>query len=77
LALITALNQKIRDRCSVHEKVDCSVSSFVENGKTYLQIDTYGSATRKLVGKTSQSLQINETAAKELALLLRGIFHIN
>jgi hypothetical protein len=33
------------------------------NGETILQMDTYGSAGRKLLGKVSQSIQLNRQAA--------------
>lgn len=39
-------------------------------GQKYLQVDTYGSATRKLKGKKSQSIRFSNEAIREL----RGIF---
>jgi hypothetical protein len=39
-----------------------------------LQIDTFGSETRKLAGKTSQTLQFDRERAKELFDLLRDTY---
>ncbi|UCE68090.1 MAG: hypothetical protein JSU85_13135 [Candidatus Zixiibacteriota bacterium] len=57
-----------------HDPVDCSYTVFAdESGGKYLQIDTYGSNTRKLKGKKSQSIQFNEDSLRELLEIVRGI----
>jgi hypothetical protein len=61
-------------RYRVHREVACGYSLFVRNGVTYLQLDTYGSAERKLRGKTSQSLQFDEDAARQLTDLFDCVF---
>ena len=45
-----------------------------ENGTKYLQIDTYGSAERKLEGKKSQSIRLAEEAARQLAQIIEKHF---
>ena len=44
------------------------------DGETYLQIDTYGSNERKLVGKQSQSIRLSADAIKELRDILATHF---
>ena len=63
-----------KDRNTVHGEVDCTYLMFEAGGETYLQLDTYGSSARSIPGKVSQSLQLNETGAKELRQLLRQVF---
>ena len=45
-----------------------------EDGRKYLQIDTYGSPTRELKGKKSQSLRLSASAVKQLADIIRREF---
>lgn len=56
----------------VHGKVACTYTAFrATDGKRYFQIDTYGSPERKLKGKKSQTIQLDEDSAKELVALLK------
>jgi hypothetical protein len=53
VALITSLTKITKDRQTVHEPVECACSVFTaSDGKQYLQLETFGSKERKLVGKT-------------------------
>lgn len=70
MALIRSLFRTHLKRYRVHPEVTCGYSLFVRNGATYLQLDTYGSAERKLLGKTSQSIQFDEDSARRLRELL-------
>jgi hypothetical protein len=40
------------------------------DGKRYLQLDTFGSRTRQIVGKVSQSIQFDVASAAELKRLI-------
>ena len=42
----------------------------------YFQIDTYGSSTREMKDKISQSIQVDKEMAKELIKLLMDTFEI-
>jgi len=44
------------------------------DGKRYLQLDTYGRDTRKFVGDSSQSFQVDKAAARHLKRLLERTF---
>lgn len=77
MALLTPENFIEHDisRPSVHKSVDATYSTFEIDGKKYFQIDTYGSSDRKITGKQSQSIQIDQEMAKELLpLLLKTLF---
>ena len=58
----------------VHGEVECGYSVFESGGQRYLQLDTYGSAERAIPGKTSQSLQLDETGARRLKRLIEETF---
>jgi hypothetical protein len=62
------------DRGRVHGEVECGYTAFESGGKTYLQLDTYGSSERAIPGKVSQSIQLDEEAARQLKRLLRHTF---
>ena len=75
MALVKKLSKVRMDRNAVHAPVkDATFSVFEdENGRSYLQIDTYGSPTRKLVGKKSQSLQFGPDALRQLRQILDSL----
>lgn len=58
----------------VHGPVECGWAMFESGGTRYLQLDTYGSRTRAMPGKVSQSIQLDETGARELVRLLTQAF---
>lgn len=78
MAFITKDNiKKIdKDRNSVHSKVRATYTTFTSDGKKYFQIDTYGSLTREMKDKISQSIQVDKEMAKELVKLLLDTFDI-
>ena len=52
MAIIRKLEPIQLDRDSKHSEVDCTYATVEDDkGDKYLQIDTYGSATRKIPGK--------------------------
>ena len=62
-------------RGQVHRtEVDCGWAFFTIAGRTYLQLDTYGSQARAIPGKVSQTLQLDEDAARELKRLIIQAF---
>jgi len=71
VALIRRLEFKSLVGMGVHSEVDCSFSLVVnEDGKKCLQIDTYGSASRKLRGKKSQSVRFTPEALQQLKTII-------
>lgn len=52
-----------KQRNTIHSKVACTYTIFVDNGTKYFQIDTYGNSNRDMPEKISQSIQIDREAA--------------
>jgi hypothetical protein len=75
MALVRSIAATSTVRTAVHQPTHCE-SSIVrpQGGGVYIQLDTFGSAKRKCVGKVSQSIQLDEAAAKQLMHLLRDAF---
>ena len=78
MALVTSIEELRMERNLVHGEVSCTFSAFkAEDGKKYVQLDTYGSPTRKIRGKKSQSIQLGSEAATELIAMLKREFGLN
>ncbi len=61
------------DRDSRHTEVNCTYAIVQgEDGEKYLQIDTYGSASRKFPGKKSQSIRFSPEAIKQLKSIINS-----
>jgi hypothetical protein len=74
MALIERLEYRPLEGTHVHGGVTCGYRWFEVDGRRILQLDTYGSADRAIPGKVSQSLQLDESAARELKLLIQRAF---
>ncbi|MEO8008502.1 MAG: methionyl-tRNA formyltransferase [Betaproteobacteria bacterium] len=74
MALVAKLVHQVLEKDSVHMKVDCTYSIIVDNkGQKYLQLDTYGSAGRKIPGKKSQSIRLSPEAITQLLNIIKEI----
>ena len=71
MALVRKLEEQTLGTGSPHREVDCTYS--IVDGQ-YLQIDTYGSKTRKMPGKKSQSIRFAPKAIAQLKTLLQEHF---
>jgi hypothetical protein len=71
MALIRRLEKTLAQRDNVHQETSCHYKVFSDhNGTKYLQIDTFGSASRKIKGKTSQTMQFGPEAIEQLRDIL-------
>jgi hypothetical protein len=72
MAIVRELERITLDHDSKHtEAKDCTYSIIRENdGRKSLQIDTYGSAYRKIPGKKSQSIRFTPEALDQLRRIL-------
>ena len=70
MALLGKLEKVTMDKNRVHVEIDGTYSIFQEAGETYLQIDTYGSRSRKIPGKKSQTLQFGPQGLRILRNIL-------
>jgi len=74
MAVIRRLEHVTLERGSAHTEVECTYSIIDNNEGRCLQIDTYGSALRRIPGKKSQSIRFAPEAIKQLKLLLQEHF---
>jgi hypothetical protein len=75
MAIVRKLTHKVLERDVPHRDVDCTYSVVHDDdGRKYLQLDTYGSTERKMPNKKSQSLRFSPEAIVELKALLRDRF---
>lgn len=70
MATVRKLIRQELEKDSKHTEVNCTYSIVESDGKKYLQIDTYGSSTRKIPGKKSQSIRFSPEAIKQLLLII-------
>lgn len=70
MALVKKLEKISMERNTPHGEAGGTYTVFSDNGKTYLQIDTNGSAERKIIVKKSQSLQFGPEGLKQLREIL-------
>jgi hypothetical protein len=74
MARISKLVKAEKERHRLHTVVDCTYSTFHIDRTTYLQIDTYGTSERDVVGAVSQSIQFNRETAAQLKRILLEYF---
>ena len=74
MARIAAFTSVTSQRDSIHEPVECGWRYFEVDGRRLVQLDTYGSSDRKFRGKVSQSIQLDEEAARALLQILSQAF---
>ncbi len=65
---------KIRN--SIHFEVECTYCIFDEQGKKYIQIDTYGTDQRQVRNQASQNIQFDKDTAIQLVNMLKTEFDI-
>lgn len=63
-----------KTRNTVHQETEATYTFFKKEGKSLFQIDTYGTQTRKMTDKISQSIQFDKETAKYLVELLTKEF---
>jgi hypothetical protein len=64
-----------KERYQVHDPTTCLVSVFSDAaGNRYIQLDTHGSALRKIPGKTSQAFQLDINSANQLKKLIEETY---
>jgi hypothetical protein len=63
------------ERNGLHDEIDASFTVFEYDGRVLVQLDTYGRSTRQLLGKKSQSIQLDEHGAAALVKILKSAFH--
>jgi len=71
MAIVRKLKKITLDKNSHHTNVDCTYSIIInEDGQKCLQLDTYGSKSRKFPGKKSQSIRFAPEVIEQLKDIL-------
>jgi hypothetical protein len=71
MAIVRCLEPKGSQATGVHTETYATYAIVVDGaGDKHLQIDTYGSATRKLPGKKSQSIRLTPEAVEQLKQII-------
>ena len=77
MALVTRLEPLELNRETVHEEVAAArYATFKVNGRTLVQINTYGKLGRKNPENVSQSIQLDREGAEALVGILREAFDL-
>ena len=75
MAIVKKLTQISLERATNHTEVEATYCIITdERDQKYLQIDSYGSAQRKIAGKKSQSLRFTPEAIIQLREILERDF---
>ena len=71
MALVTNITQLTLQTNSQHTNVDCTYDIVTDpQGNRYLQLDTYGSPSRQIAGKKSQSIRLSQQAIQQLKSII-------
>jgi len=74
MALVKSIIKGKKNKESIHKPTECKYFILnTPNGK-FLQLDTYASKDRKILSKTSQSLQFDIEAINELKEIINKYF---
>lgn len=75
MAFVQAVERDERPVVALHAtQLVCKFAVGERDGKRILQLNTYGSVTRDVPGKLSQTLQFDEAGARQLFDILRDEF---
>ncbi|MDM9645203.1 methionyl-tRNA formyltransferase [Rhizobium sp. S163] len=70
MARITQFELASMQRFQLHDPIDAKIFVHEYDGRRLMQISTYGRDSRQEPGKLSQTIQLDENAAKQLFDLL-------
>jgi hypothetical protein len=75
MALIRNLS-KISRNSRLQTEADSTYNVLIQNGKKFIQINTYGSKERVHTDVVSQSIQLDEQSAKQLIDIIKSEFSL-
>lgn len=74
MAIVRRLDLMPLEKNSRHTETNCTYSIVLDDdGSTYFQVDTYGSGTRKILDKKSQSIRFSPEAIEQLKTILQQL----
>jgi hypothetical protein len=71
MALITHITHQPLQSVAKHMTVDCTYTIVHVDGQKQLQLDTYGSSSRAILGKKSQSIRLTPEALASLKKIIQ------
>lgn len=74
MALVTSFREEPHAAGTWRTETACGWRITSYAGRPILHLETYGSGTREIPGKVSQSLQLDEASAQELRSLIDRAF---
>ena len=74
MARIERFQRDQMDRFQLHDEVDAKLFIQDYDGRKLMQISTYGRPGRQEVGKLSQTIQLDEQAARQLFDVMKTEF---
>jgi hypothetical protein len=74
MALIRSFVEKPHTTISWRSEVECGFTIGHRGDARILHLETYGSGSRQIPGKVSQSLELDEKGARELIRIMRRAF---
>jgi len=75
MAIVRRLECQVLEKNTSHTEVDGTYSIVSdEKGHRYLQVDTYGSNVRKILGKKSQSIRFAPEAVEQIKAIIAEDF---
>ncbi|BAL73512.1 methionyl-tRNA formyltransferase [Bradyrhizobium cosmicum] len=77
MAMIRKFVERSMERNSIHDEIEARYSIFERDGRSFLQIDTYGRESREMPEKKSQSIQLDRGSGLELLKILKQAFHLD
>jgi hypothetical protein len=75
MATIRKLELRVPERSGKQADAKCSIILGEMEGEKFVQLDSYGSADRKFVGKRSQSMRLTKEAYDQLVRLGESHFY--
>jgi len=77
MALIRRFERSQMERNSVHDEIDAKYAVFERDGRSFVQIDSFGRDTRDIPGKKSQTIQLDRDSGLQLIKILKEAFHVD
>lgn len=77
MARIRRFEKYQMERNSIHDAIDARYAVFERDGRSFIQIDSFGRNTREIPGKKSQTIQLDREAGLQLIKILKEAFHVD
>ncbi len=76
MALIKSFVHRSEGGVNYRTEVECGYTVGHVGDRKILHLETYGSSTRAIPGKVSQSIELDQDSARELAAIIRRTFSV-